>query len=90
VLIVIAPIAFFIASYINQSDPIEVVNEWMGKETPSKNNKENEEMLEIKANTDLEKEIQRLKKELEFYQLENEKLREQLKSYEKDHLPEEQ
>lgn len=87
VLIVITPIAFFIATYINQSDPVEVINEWRGKNSSS--DTEVEKRLGLESKMELEKEVERLKKELEFYQLENEKLREQLKSYEQDHPSEE-
>lgn len=77
VLIVITPIAFFVASYINNADPVEVVSGWFGKEKTSGALLEEEDSG---PEEDSQEQIRRLQKELDFYKLENQNLEEQLKA----------
>lgn len=77
VLIVITPIAFFVASYINNADPVEVVSGWFGKEKTSGALLDEEDSG---SDEDLQEQMRRLQKELDFYKMENRNLEEQLKA----------
>src|SRR5699024_1177094 len=76
-LIVITPIAFFVASYINKADPVEIVSGWFGNEKTLDLPMEEDES---ESEADLEEQSRRLQKEVEFYKLENRNLEEQLKA----------
>lgn len=89
VLIIITPIAFFAASYINNSDPVETLSEWFGKKETPADPAEKEivdsPVSEKKPASEAEEQIERLKKDLEYYKREAERLREQLEECEEEH-----
>lgn len=69
VLIIVAPIAFFVASYINGSDPIETIREWWssGTETSVVTSQADDEIV-----TELQDQIRRLEKDVDYYKVESE------------------
>ncbi len=69
VLIIVAPIAFFVASYINGSDPIETIREWWssGTETSVVTSQADDETV-----TELQDQIRRLEKDVDYYKVESE------------------
>ena len=69
VLIIVAPIAFFVASYINGSDPIETIREWWssGTETSVVTSPADDETV-----TELQDQIRRLEKDVDYYKVESE------------------
>lgn len=69
VLLIVAPIAFFVASYINGSDPIENIREWWsdGTETSVVTSRADDETV-----TELEDQIRRLEKDVDYYKVESE------------------
>ena len=71
VLIIVAPIAFFIASYINGSDPIATIKGLFGGEgtTTSIGTQRNEDNS---GTADLQEQIDRLEKDVEYYRVESE------------------
>lgn len=70
VLLIVAPIAFFVASYINGSDPIETIRSAFDSDetttTTIQSGKEDATTTELKA------QIERLQKDVDFYRVESE------------------
>lgn len=70
VLIIVAPIAFFVASYVNGTDPIETVRNLFGGDEITNSESTNGEM---DANTtELKEQISRLEKDVNYYKVESE------------------
>lgn len=70
VLIIVAPIAFFVASYINGSDPIETIRSAFDRdETTTTAMPSVEEDATI---TELKEQIERLQKDVDYYRVESE------------------
>ena len=71
VLIIVAPIAFFVASYINGSDPIATIKGWFGGDeaTTSTITQAKEDNS---STAELSEQIERLQKDVEYYRVESE------------------
>jgi sensor histidine kinase YesM len=71
VLLIVAPIAFFIASYINGSSPMETLSQFFGKEEKTTTSTAIENANDDET-TDLKDQIRRLEKDVDYYKIESE------------------
>lgn len=76
VLLIIAPIAFFVASYVNGKDPMQAISNIFGSTSSEKT----EVVKEVERSDveDKDQKIRMLEKDVEFYRLEVENLKTQL------------
>lgn len=78
VLLIVAPIAFFVASYINGSDPMETLGNLFGSKEEVVSPKSSESATEGET-ADFQDQIRRLQKDVEYYKIEAETYKKLLK-----------
>ena len=71
VLIIVAPIAFFLASYINGSDPMETIRSLFNDEESS-TAVVGTDRIDDDSVTELKEQIERLEKDVNYYKVESE------------------
>lgn len=79
VLLVVAPIAYFVASYVNGKDPIGEISGWFGTDQ-TENVVDRDEVSSGDAGTeaDLREQIRKLEKDVEYYKVEAQNFKSQL------------
>ncbi|MBY5958258.1 hypothetical protein KUV50_08960 [Membranicola marinus] len=72
VLLIVAPLAFFAASYINGSDPMDTLRGLFGSEEETSVSMRHEDRPDKESTTDLQDELRRLQKDVDYYKVEAE------------------
>lgn len=72
VLLIVAPIAFFVASYINGSDPMESLSGLFDGDDKPTTSIPHEDVNNDDSTTDLQDQIRKLQKDVEYYKVESE------------------
>lgn len=72
VLIIVAPIAFFVASYINGTDPMATFRDLFGGGENTSISKSSDDNRNQESTIDLQDEIRRLQKDVDYYKVEAE------------------
>lgn len=72
VLLIVAPIAFFVASYINGTHPMETLSELFGGDEKTSTTTSTENSNDDDSITDLKEQIKRLQKDIDYYKVESE------------------
>ncbi len=72
VLLIVAPIAFFVASYINGSSPMDTLGQLFGGDERTTTTTTAIENTNDDSTTDLKDQIRRLQKDVDYYKVESE------------------
>ncbi|WP_236974345.1 hypothetical protein [Membranihabitans maritimus] len=82
VLLVVAPIAYFVASYVNGKDPIGEISGWFGSERTEDAGANGVSSGDTASEADLLEQIRKLEKDVEYYKVEAESYKSQLEECE--------